>query len=278
MRIIRALILFLFTVNAFAICDGTVEKTIVPDPVNKTNFEIEARVYRPLAAPFPVVFILPPIVGETPLDGALGLTLCLNGIGAYVLDVLNDPPREEEIRNLNVHEDGLIRAEVALNALLEKLSVDPGVSQSYGILGASQGGIISAYLAGASDKLKATVLMASGGDVPEILSLSEQESVKTLREDRMKFFKLKDRLEYKNLIAPFITLDPLNVARFVRPNSMLLFVVTNDVDVPTKTQRLLARSLRGPQVIDINNTHVPGIIEASTRYSDRIIRFFKSKL
>lgn len=273
-------VLFL-SFNALAVCDGTIQTTSLNDPVSKGPFDIEARVYRPLVAPgatFPVVFILPPVVGETPLDGALGLSLCLNGVGAYILDVLNNPPEAEQVQNLNTHEDALIRAEVALKRFIDDLQSDPAVKKSFGILGASQGGIISSYLSGVEERINASVIIAGGGNIPEILRESEQDSVKTLRENRITAFNLSGKEAYEKLIAPFITLEPLVVASNVKPNSMLLFVITRDQDVPTKNQRDLVRVVRNPEVIEINNIHVPGIVEASTVYADRILNFFKERL
>lgn len=278
MRHLLIFFITVFSLNALAICDGTVELLSIPDPANKTTFDIESRVYRPAQGPFPVVFILPPIVGETPLDGALGLSLCLSGFGAYVVDVLNDPPDAEEVLNLNVHEDALFRAEVALRTILAQLKLDPNVNQSYGILGASQGGIISSYLSGVIDELKATVLIASGGNIPEILASSEQEAVRTQREERMRVFNVQTSEQYRELVSPYVTLEPLVLARNIKPESTLMFVLTNDIDVPTKNQRDLAAVIPGREVIEINNTHVPGIIEASTRYADRILNFFRSRL
>ena len=267
----------LISSQAFAVCDGTPEKISFRDPVNSSQFDIEARVYRPLGK-FPVVFILPPIVGETPLDGALGLNLCINGIGAYILNVLNDPPDAEQVKNLNVHEDALIRAEFSVTKWIEKLKNDPLVNGQFGIMGASQGGILSAYLAGVVPELKASVLIASSGNVAEVLATSTQETVSSLRKKRKEFFNLSTDDEYEQFIRPWITLDPLFVASSIPPGTTLLFIMTRDTDVPTKNQREYRATLTGEKVIEINNTHVPGIVEATTLHSSEIINFFKGKL
>lgn len=278
MKALIILLLVFFIPKVYAICDGTVESITVPDPVNKGIYEIRARVYRPAATDFPVVFILPPIVGETPLDGALAGTFCVSGLGAYILDVLNDPPEAEEIVNLNSHEDTLIRAELALNLFIARLNQDPQVRKNYGLLGASQGGIISSYLAGVNPSIKSLVILAAGGNVPEILATSEQESVKNLREKRMVAFNITTQEEYENLVRPYFTLEPTLVARNVPENSVLQFIMTRDVDVPTKNQRELRTAFRSPKVIEINNTHLEGIIQASTLEAGRILKFFQDRL
>jgi hypothetical protein len=276
------LILFcLLSFPSWSQCDGATKTLSTPDPVNTETFEIVAKVYRPpaiLNEKFPVVFILPPIVGETPLDAALALNLCLNGIGAYVLDVENDPPEEEQITNLNTHEDALIRAEFALNKLIAELNSDDEVSGEYGLMGASLGGILTGYLAGALPMIKASVIMAGGGNIAEILATSEQESVKDLRQKRISEFNLSNNEEYKELLTPYITRDPLFLASNITPDSVLMFIPKSDIDVPVKNQRDLASAIATPRVIELNSGHLPGIIEAGTVFADEIIKFYKDKL
>lgn len=280
-KLIFVILILLSSFSAWAICDGATQKISHPDPVNTGIFNIEAKVYRPLVpagSRFPVVFILPPVVGETPLDGALALNLCTNGIGAYILNVLNDPTPQEQVQNLNTHEDGLIRAEFALGKFLELFASDPEVSGQYGILGASLGGIISSYLFGVEPRLKAGVLLAAGGNIAEILTNSQQTAVKKLRQSRKDSFSLPDDLAYENLVRPFITREPLIFAPNILAGSVLMFIMKFDRDVPTKNQRELSESIQGESLIELNNTHIPGIIEASTVFQDEIIKFLQEKL
>lgn len=275
MKTLFFILLFVFSFSSFAACDGKGEIISFRDPVRKGQFDISARIYRPLKEKFPVVFILPPIVGETPLDGALAANLCVNGFGAYILNVLNDPPDSEQVSNLNVHEDALIRAEFAIEKWMEKISVDPSFNGNFGILGASQGGIISSYLAGTFPQLKASVLIAAAGNVATVLSSSTQEAILSLKEKRKELFNIQSDQAYANLMRPYVTRDPLFVARNIPANSSLVFVMTKDTDVPTVYQRQLVRSLNSPEVITLSNSHVPGIIEAATLRSGDIIKFLR---
>lgn len=184
----------------------------------------------------------------------------------------------DQVQNLNMHEDGLIRAEFALGKFLESLQTDPEVSGNFGVLGASLGGIISSYLLGIEPGLKAGVLLSAGGDVADILAHSQQESVRRLREERVIAFNLPDNKSYENLVRPFITREPLIFTPNILPGSVLMFITKFDRDVPTIKQRELAERIQGERVIELNNTHVPGIIEASTVFQDEIIKFFRKRL
>lgn len=271
----------LFSHNLFAFCNGTDEILTVSDPIKAGDFTITSRVYRPLMAPgetFPVVFILPPIVGETPLDGALALNMCLQGMGAYILNLRNDPTDAEQVSDLNTHEDGFIRAEFGLQELLKQLKNDPEISGQFGIMGASYGGILAAYLIGVQPELKASVLMAASGNIDHVLAYSEQEAIKNLRMQRMSAFNLSSQSAYEDFIRSWITRDPIIFTKSVPANSTMIFVLTRDRDVPTSDQRQLARALPSPKIITLNQTHIPGIVEAATVYSQQIINFFRSKL
>lgn len=281
-KLIFLTLISFYSFSSWSLCDGAVQNFSYPEPVNTTTFNIEAKVFRPVVpagSKFPVVFIFPPVVGETPLDGALAFNLCSQGIGAYILNLqLTPAPPAEQVQDLNTHEDGLIRAEFSLAILLEILQTDPQVSGNYGIVGASLGGIISSYLMGIEPRLKAGVLLAAGGNIAEILTESEQESVKRLREARFVAFNLANDDDYENLVRPFITREPLVVASNIVPGTVLMFIPKFDEDVPTKNQRELASAIQGERAIELNNTHVPGIIEASTVFQDEIIKFLRERL
>lgn len=280
----RTLLLFLLltlTLNAQAICNGTEEQITDNDPVGPGSFTIEARVYRPYVESgqkFPVVFILPPIVGETPVDGALALNMCLQGIGAYVLNVRNnDSTGEEEVTNLNTHEDSFIRAEFGVQKFIDQLKSDAEVS-NFGIMGASYGGILAAYLSGVMRDLKASVIIAGAGNVKGLLARSSQEGIRTLRDRRLSLFNLGSPSAYERFMNEWVTRDPLFVADKVPGSSSLIFVMLRDSEVPTTDQNKLASGLPSPTIIRLNRTHIPGIIEAATIHSQKIITFLKTKL
>ena len=92
-KFILVILIFCCSFSSWSIWDGALQKISFPDPVNITTFTIESKVYRPVV-PTDSIF---PVVGETFLDGALAFNLCASGIGAYILDVLNDPSEVEQI-------------------------------------------------------------------------------------------------------------------------------------------------------------------------------------
>lgn len=276
-KLIFISIMFLAFFEAHGACDGSGETLNLKDPVNGGVFDVEAKVYRPLGN-FPVVFILPPSPGDTPLDQALAVNMCLVGMGVYVLDILNDEPFESEITNLNSTEDSIIRADLAVSSYIDKLEDDANVSGRFGILGASLGGMLAAHLAGSESRLSASVFIAAGGNISTILANSTEENVKKLREARMERFGLTTKNQYKDLIDPYISGDPLFTARNIPKESSMIFVLNRDTEVPTVNQRQLRNALNEPKVVTLNADHILGIVEASTIRSQEIVGFLKDRL
>lgn len=274
------IIFFLISLSALgAPCDGSTESYPTTDPQTGKDWVVKSRAYRPNTSDkVPVVFILPPIDGANELDRTLAVALCASGVGAYIVNIINDPEFEDRTWDFNTHTFEVLRVEKGLNLVMNKLERDNGVSGKFGIMGASLGGIQSAYIAGSNPKISASVILAGAGNVPGILAFSEQETIRKLREARLALFGIPDQQTYESLMKPFIIFDPIDVASSVKPGSMMMFITTKDVDVPTVYQQELRAQVREPKVIEIDAEHVPGIVIAGTVHGPQIINFFKDLL
>lgn len=280
-NLILIIIASLFSVSTFSACDGHTEIFPMIDPVDQKPFNVTAKVYRPSVGKdekFPVIFVLPPIVGETILDRKLSAKFCGRGMGAYIVNAVKDIPLEEEIPNLNVHDDSYVRALAGIRTVLSTLESDPMVDGNFGILGMSLGGMLSTFVAGSEPKIKASVIVVGAGNVPGVLTYSEQERVKAQRLGRMSLFNLKDQQSYFDLLKERVPNDPINVAANIRPGSMYMFIALNDVTVPTKYQMELKNKVPDPLVYEMNANHFNGILKAGTIHAGKITNFFMNQL
>lgn len=251
----------------------------ISDPVDGSEFVIGIKKYHPKTnGKSPAVFILPPIVGETVLDRQLAARFCNNGISSYIVNAVKVLSQEEEINNLNVHDNSYIRALAAVRTLISELEKDPSITPEFGILGMSLGGMLSAYVAGSEPKIIASVIVVGAGYVPGVLAYSDQEIVKAQREARMKRFAVKTAAEYENLLKPLVPNDPINVAKNIRPESAYLFIANSDTTVPTKYQRLLRDTIPEPLVFEMRGNHFNGIVKAGTVHAGKITSFFLNRL
>ncbi len=273
--------LFLASFTLQAACDGNIQNFPMLDPVDQKPFEVTAKIYRPEQInnqKVSTIFILPPIVGETVLDRKLATKFCNNGMAAYVLNVVKAIPLEEEIPNLNVHNDSYIRALAGVKTVLSQLENDSQLNGNFGILGMSLGGMLATYVAGSEPLIKASVIIVGAGNVPGVLSYSDQKIVKAQREARMKLFNIPDQKSYEEILKPLVPNDPINVAANIRPGSMYIFIAVNDTTVPTRFQQELRQKVPDPLVYEMNANHFNGIVKAGTIHAGKITNFFRYQL
>ena len=278
MKLITASILFSLSLSAFAVCDATIVNHPMIDLVDGKSFVVTAREYRPHQKNAPVVFILPTIISESVVERRLASRFCDNGIAAFILDVVKDIPAEEEIRNLNVHDESYVRALAGVRTVMNNLSLDTSLSQNYGIMGLSLGGMQAAFVAGSEPRLKASVVVVGAGNVPSVLAYSDQKIVARQRAERMKLFGFENQEAYRRALVSLVPNDPINVAQNIQPGSMYLFIALKDKTVPTKFQLELKDKIPKPLVYEIRTNHVGAVIKAGSIHAGKITRFFKSKL
>lgn len=278
MKIYLLLILFLLGRPLLA-CTETSFQVTITEASEPESFVVGVKALWPKSnQPTPGVFFLPPIVGETAIDRSLAKRLCQNGVTGLILNVVKEISEKEATTDLTIHDDSYIRASRGVRAVIEYLENEPRLNGHYGILGMSLGGMIAAYVAGTEPLIKASVIIVGAGNVPGVLSYSDQELVVAQRESRKKFFNVSSQAEYEELLNKFILKDPILVARNILPGSSYLFIAQNDTTVPTRYQRELALAMRDPLIYEMRGGHLSGIIKAGTLHSKKIINFFKRKL
>jgi len=274
-KLLIALLMLVMTSSTWALpCDGHGESISIIDPTDNKEWKIDAKVFTPLdSKTYPVVFLLPPSVGDTILDNSLATNFCLKGMGAYVLNLVKQIPTGYEIPNFNLQDEAADRALAGIRAVMATLDSSGLANGKYGIVGASLGGILASYIAGSEPRIKASVLIAAGGNIPFILATSTQEAVKAQREGRFSLLGINDPTHYENILKPFIQNDPINVAPNILAETTLQFIMLRDTKVPTITQIQLNNRLNRSEVIQIDRAHVPGIVEAVTVHVEKISFF-----
>ena len=113
---------------------------------------------------------MPPIVGETQIDRRMTNKFCANGMAVYILNVVQDLTIDEEVE----------------------------LSGKFGIMGMSPGGMISTYVAGSDPDILVSVIVIGGGNVPGILTCSDQARIVEIREKRMAKFNIPSLQAYEN--------------------------------------------------------------------------------
>jgi hypothetical protein len=97
-NLVLTLALILVSFCSYAQCTGKVRIFDMADPVDGSPWPLVTNEYVPNYQGAPVIFILPPIVGETQLDRQLALKFCNSGMAAYILHTMRHIDRQRELR------------------------------------------------------------------------------------------------------------------------------------------------------------------------------------
>ena len=119
--------------------------------------------------------------------------------------------------------------------------------------GVSAGGIFGGVLLGVEPAIRRAVLVLPGGDLPRIVTESDESSVVAYRVA----WKARgvDPETLRQEFAREVRTDPQHLARFVEPARMLLFLGAGDTVVPVVTGRALRAALGDPETYILGGNH-----------------------
>ena len=224
----------------------------------------------------PLIIIVPPVVGITPMDYITANYFAKNGFGAVVLK-LNVPNEDldfelEEIGPAWENYVDKVRAFIDVSHHL------PGVDVTkIGIKGVSLGGITAAITMGRDIRIKAGVIYMGGVDLPTIMANSEQPVVKKLRQKKMKHLGLLNKNEYEEILRKKVKVRLPFLTTGRGAEDYYLFVVLDDDYVPGKTQSSLRQNLGFPETVFLEKGHIVNGIFYSVHLK-KMTAFFKKRL
>ena len=266
-------------VNGLATCQIQKIRIEAKDPIEDQLSHIGARLYQPrifgqMNPNSKAVIVLPPLGGTTPLEDAYSLGFCAFGFRAVALEYWTPNSRNEF--DLKAHDRQAVRAVTAVRRLIELIA--PTRKNQVGVLGTSAGAIMGALALGVDSRLGAGVLIAGGGDLPEIFTTSTEPGIQRLRQKRMKRYGFKSLEEYYLALKQNIRIDPVQFARFSGPKRVLTILAENDTVVPTSTQWALYEAFGKQELIRINSSHELTIARAAVIHHRDILTFLDANL
>jgi hypothetical protein len=155
-----------------------------------------------------------------------------------------------------------------------------------GAMGASLGGIRTSILMSLeTERIKAGIIIAAGGNFPDLWVSSDQKLLEAYRENRIKIEKIpgKNKDEklaklYSNVLQLSQT-DPIILAknRFDFPKSLYLYMGSKDTKVPTKNQIELWDALERPPYLIQKRGHASTIFNLTHSRKEEVGDFFERK-
>lgn len=227
-----------------------------PEPLS-VAFELwQAR--EPVAARAPAIVITPILGGGRSLAVYHCRAFTEAGMHAVLVDrgtrVLKRTwPIEDVERQLR-------RAVAARRAVVDWLETRPDVDpRRLGAFGISMGGILTSVLLAAEPRLGSGVVALAGGDVPAIISRSEEGRLVEWRAQKATDLGA-DELAVETRLRACLPSDPAQLAPFVDARRVLFVTTRWDDVVPLENQELLWRALGCPQRYDLPAGHYSGIV------------------
>lgn len=266
-------------INGLASCEIQKLRIEAKDPLENELSSVSARFYQaklfgqvnPNAK---AIIILPPLGGVTPLEEAYALGFCTLGLRAVILEAWTPNSRNEF--GLEAHDRQAIRAITAVRRLIELIS--PNRKNQVGLLGTSAGAVIGGLAIGVDSRIAAAVLIAGGGDLPEIFSKSTEPGITRLRKERMRAYGFKTVEEYQQALKKSIRIEPLEFAGYSGAKRVLTVLAEHDTVVPTSSQWALYRAFGSQELIRLSTSHELAIADAAfTRHRD-ILTFLDANL
>lgn len=263
--------------------DGCVEYSAdleIPDPAGGASRKqtISIWVPEPLRSPRPAVVVVPTIEGRWFVEDRTASWLCSDGNVAVIADV-NDTGLPSEMPDWGFEDRRMRAAMLALQTVLDWAASDPRVDASkLGAVGVSLGGITAALWAGIEPRLKAGMIVAGGGNLPEILALSTQAKIAELRAKRIAAANLKDEKAYEEELHKAVLFDPIYVASLSKAR-LKMVTGTSDDYVPLVSQESLWEALGRPDRLLLRGeSHVGSIITWAYWHMGESVAWMKAQL
>lgn len=260
-------------------CWYSKEKIEVWDPVTKQGLRYTVDVRRPVVNyKVPVILIIPTIEGtHDMLEPHVAAKLCSAKMASIIANI-NDTNQPATYPSWGMEDQKNRRAILALKTFIDWAEKVPMFDKTkIGMMGLSLGGITTGLMTGLEPRLKAAVTVVGGGNMPYILTVTDESRLTTLRDRRMQAANLPNLNAYEDALRNTIKYDPVYFANRARRGNILMVMAEGDVKVPYSAQRELFNAYGGPNGLTFTGGHVQTIVTLAYLYMDRVTDFFNQK-
>ena len=222
----------------------------------------------------PAIVILPIMGGKTyPVEEIFASTFARHG---YACIIPHRPNIKDEIKNLEDIDPLLQHSSYDVSRAIDWLETQPNIDASrIGLFGISLGAIRGTIVMAMDKRIRAGVLGLGGGDLPYILTHSNEKRLMAAR-DKILARNNIDVKEAEARLRESITYDPLALAPSVDPERVLMVIAAADKVIPPSKSWELRRKLGNPEAIELWSGHYTSVIHIPY-LRQACARFFKKK-
>lgn len=225
-------------------------------------------------APAPLLLLYSGIGGITILDRYLAHYFTDHGYSV----VLSHYFDEKDNATIQKVSENMLQGIYANFALVDYFStlaeIDP---HRIGSLGISFGGVRAVHHTVIDERVKASVLMVTGGPLPEIMTHSKLDIVEKLRTQQMKNAGLTTKAQYREALEKSLSFNLEDWTCRRSSNDFFMFISNDDDMVPTSSQWHLYEMLSGPAVHKSSLGHIKFPIWASIKHKKEMVQFFAER-
>ena len=221
----------------------------------------------------PVIIVLPVLEGAGSIIKDFAKFYAENGYASIIVN-----RKKKYVKRYNFNEVNGILKEVVLNhkQVIDWIETRNDLDKErIGVFGISFGGIKSALISQLDNRISASVLALAGGDLPYILSYSNENTLVEKREEFMQNNRATREQLYDKLTR-LITCDPINYAKHMDARNTMMILAIFDKCVPFVKGRELRRKIGNPETVYLFAGHYTSILYKG--YVKRLsLKFFRKK-
>ena len=199
-----------------------------------------------------LILVLPILGGKNTHANKFALFFTENGYSSVVVH------RKKDFRDwfdFDSIDQMTLSAVTDIRRVLDWAGTRPEIdAASIGITGISLGGMGALFATAVDPRIKAAVIMLTGGNFPYILTHSGEKRIREKRIPYMERERLtKERFHARMKVS--VKLDPMGVAPYMDARKLLLILAVFDRVIPSETGRALQRKMGGPETVYLFTGH-----------------------
>jgi len=205
----------------------------------------------------PVILVLPILGGGNSVGASFARYFAHHGYAAVLVhrenhhDLIDEPEVVDNVLRQIVFDH-----KQALDWIESRPELD---ASRIGVFGTSMGAIKAALIDALDDRIGASVLALAGGDIPYLLTYSEEKGIAERRNRYLRERKMNLE-EFHQELAPKITCDPIRYAEYMDAGKVLMILALFDKIAPIEKGRELREKIGNPETIYLVSGHYSSIL------------------
>lgn len=221
----------------------------------------------------PVIMVLPVLGGKNRIAKAFATYFAENGYASIVVHRQSKYKDNIQLETLN---DTFRQIVLDHKQALDWIEKQPDIDRrKIGVFGVSMGGIKSALISALDDRIRASVIALAAGDLPYVLSFSDEEGIVKRRNRILSENKLTLD-QFHGQLSKAISCDPMYFAPYMDAKKVLMILAIFDSTVPYAKGVELREQMGSPETIYLFAGHYTSFL-----YIDYIkaqsMRFFADR-